>query len=323
MIKKQVLKYLEIEKGKMISGGKLSRDLNVSRTAIWKAINSLKSEGYNIISIPNEGYLLDSSCNMLSENIIKSKLNTDIIGKKIEVFKIVDSTNTYAKLKAHKGNKEEIVIVANQQSNGKGRRGKSFFSPAEAGLYMSILLYPNMKLSEVNIITIIAALALIEALEDKTSIKASIKWVNDIMYNRKKLCGILTEASVEGESGFVEYVVVGIGVNIKKSEFPDELKNIAISLEEITSKIFDRNELIAEILNRFEVYYKNLNSKQSIIEAYKKNLGMLGEEIEVIQGKEKYYAKALDVNEIGELIIQTKDGKISSINCGEISIHQI
>lgn len=323
MIKKQVLKYLEIEKGKMISGGKLSRDLNVSRTAIWKAINSLKSEGYNIISIPNEGYLLDSSCNMLSENIIKSKLNTDIIGKKIEVFKIVDSTNTYAKLKAHKGNKEEIVIVANQQSNGKGRRGKSFFSPAEAGLYMSILLYPNMKLSEVNIITIIAALALIEALEDKTSIKASIKWVNDIIYNRKKLCGILTEASVEGESGFVEYVVVGIGVNIKKSEFPDELKNIAISLEEITSKIFDRNELIAEILNRFEVYYKNLNSKQSIIEAYKKNLGMLGEEIEVIQGKEKYYAKALDVNEIGELIIQTKDGKISSINCGEISIRQI
>lgn len=323
MIKKQVLKYLEIEKGKMISGGKLSRDLNVSRTAIWKAINSLKSEGYNIISIPNEGYLLDSSCNMLSENIIKSKLNTDIIGKKIEIFKMVDSTNTYAKLKAHKGNKEEIVIVANQQSNGKGRRGKSFFSPAEAGLYMSILLYPNMKLSEVNIITIIAALALIEALEDKTSIKASIKWVNDIIYNRKKLCGILTEASVEGESGFVEYVVVGIGVNIKKSEFPDELKNIAISLEEITSKIFDRNELIAEILNKFELYYKNLNSKQSIIEAYKKNLGMLGEEIEVIQGKEKYYAKALDVNEIGELIIQTKDGKIISINCGEISIHQI
>lgn len=328
MVKKRVLEYLENNKGNLVSGGELSKKLNVSRTAIWKSINSLKEEGYNIEAVSNQGYKLNTEYNILSENIIRSNLNTKILGSEIQILKTVNSTNIYLKSKAtsNKNETEGLVVIANEQTSGKGRMSKKFFAPPSSGIYMSFLLYPNMKISQINILTIVASIAVLKAIEIKTGVKTNIKWVNDILYSKKKLCGILTEASVESESGFVEFVVVGIGINVGKMDLPENIKDVAISIENITNRFCDRNELIAEVLNQFELLYFDLikdNNKQKIINIYRQNLAMVGEVVQIIQGNKNYYSKICGVDDEGRLIIEDDKKQISTINCGEISIKTI
>lgn len=322
MVKDEVIKYLETNIGKLISGGELSKNLNVSRTAIWKAINSLKDEGYNIESKKNEGYILNTNNNILSKEIIKKNTTAKIFGKEIDILKTVDSTNNYLKLKAQDKADEGLVAIAEQQTDGKGRKGKSFFSPAGSSIYMSVLLKPKIKISNINLITIIAAISVVEAIYNTTEIQTSIKWVNDVMYNNKKLCGILTEASIEGESGDINYIVLGIGINVKKINFPDDIKNVATSLGNITSIDYNRNELIGQLLNQLENNYNKLfsNNQCELINSYRNYLSMLGNEINVILSDSTYRAKALDIDENAHLIIQLPSGEITKINCGEISI---
>lgn len=322
MVKDEVIKYLEANIGKLISGGELSKNLNVSRTAIWKAINSLKDEGYNIESKKNEGYILNTNNNILSKEIIKKNTTAKIFGKEIDILKTVDSTNNYLKLKAQDKADEGLVAIAEQQTEGKGRKGKSFFSPAGSSIYMSVLLKPKIKISNINLITIIAAISVVEAIYNTTEIQTSIKWVNDVMYNNKKLCGILTEASIEGESGDINYIVLGIGINVKKINFPDDIKNVATSLGNITSIDYNRNELIGQLLNQLENNYNKLfsNNQCELINSYRNYLSMLGNEINVILSDSTYRAKALDIDENAHLIIQLPSGEITKINCGEISI---
>lgn len=322
MVKDEVIKYLEANIGKLISGGELSKNLNVSRTAIWKAINSLKDEGYNIESKKNEGYILNTNNNILSKEIIKKNTTAKIFGKEIDILKTVDSTNNYLKLKAQDKADEGLVAIAEQQTEGKGRKGKSFFSPAGSSIYMSVLLKPKIKISNINLITIIAAISVVEAIYNTTEIQTSIKWVNDVMYNNKKLCGILTEASIEGESGDINYIVLGIGINVKKINFPDDIKNVATSLGNITSIDYNRNELIGQLLTQLENNYNKLfsNNQCELINSYRNYLSMLGNEINVILSDSTYTAKALDIDENAHLIIQLPSGEITKINCGEISI---
>lgn len=322
MVKDEVIKYLEANIGKLISGGELSKNLNVSRTAIWKAINSLKDEGYNIESKKNEGYILNTNNNILSKEIIKKNTTAKVFGKEIDILKTVDSTNNYLKLKAQDKADEGLVAIAEQQTEGKGRKGKSFFSPAGSSIYMSVLLKPKIKISNINLITIIAAISVVEAIYNTTEIQTSIKWVNDVMYNNKKLCGILTEASIEGESGDINYIVLGIGINVKKINFPDDIKNVATSLGNITSIDYNRNELIGQLLTQLENNYNKLfsNNQCELINSYRNYLSMLGNEINVILSDSTYTAKALDIDENAHLIIQLPSGEITKINCGEISI---
>lgn len=322
MVKDEVIKYLEANIGKLISGGELSKNLNVSRTAIWKAINSLKDEGYNIKSKKNEGYILNTNNNILSKEIIKKNITAKVFGKEIEILKTVDSTNNYLKLRAQDKVIEGLVAIAEQQTEGKGRKGKSFFSPAGSSIYMSVLLKPKIKISNINLITIIAAISVVEAIYNTTKIQTSIKWVNDVMYNNKKLCGILTEASIEGESGDINYIVLGIGINVKKINFPDDIKNVATSLGNITAIDYNRNELIGQLLNQLENNYNKLfsNNQCELINSYRNYLSMLGNEINVILSDSTYRAKALDIDENAHLIIQLPSGEITKINCGEISI---
>lgn len=322
MVKDEVIKYLEANIGKLISGGELSKNLNVSRTAIWKAINSLKDEGYNIKSKKNEGYILNTNNNILSKEIIKKNTTAKVFGKEIEILKTVDSTNNYLKLRAQDKVIEGLVAIAEQQTEGKGRKGKSFFSPAGSSIYMSVLLKPKIKISNINLITIIAAISVVEAIYNTTKIQTSIKWVNDVMYNNKKLCGILTEASIEGESGDINYIVLGIGINVKKINFPDDIKNVATSLGNITSIDYNRNELIGQLLTQLENNYNKLfsNNQCELINSYRNYLSMLGNEINVILSDSTYIAKALDIDENAHLIIQLPSGEITKINCGEISI---
>lgn len=322
MVKDEVIKYLEANIGKLISGGELSKNLNVSRTAIWKAINSLKDEGYNIKSKKNEGYILNTNNNILSKEIIKKNTAAKVFGKEIEILKTVDSTNNYLKLRAQDKADEGLVAIAEQQTEGKGRKGKSFFSPTGSSIYMSVLLKPKIKISNINLITIIAAISVVEAIYNTSEIQTSIKWVNDVMYNNKKLCGILTEASIEGESGDINYIVLGIGINVKKINFPDDIKNVATSLGNITSIDYNRNELIGQLLNQLENNYNKLfsNNQCELINSYRNYLSMLGNEINVILSDSTYRAKALDIDENAHLIIQLPSGEITKINCGEISI---
>lgn len=322
MVKDEVIKYLETNIGKLISGGELSKNLNVSRTAIWKAINALKDEGYNIESKKNEGYILNTNNNILSKEIIKKNTTAKVFGKEIDILKTVDSTNNYLKLKAQDKADEGLVAIAEQQTEGKGRKGKSFFSPTGSSIYMSVLLKPKIKISNINLITIIAAISVVEAIYNTTEIQTSIKWVNDVMYNNKKLCGILTEASIEGESGDINYIVLGIGINVKKINFPDDIKNVATSLGNITSIDYNRNELIGQLLTQLENNYNKLfsNNQCELINSYRNYLSMLGNEINVILSDSTYRAKALDIDENAHLIIQLPSGEITKINCGEISI---
>lgn len=328
MVKEDVLKYLESNKGKLISGGELSRTLNVSRTAIWKSINLLKDEGYNIQSIANEGYKLDIECDMLSENIIKSNLKTKLLGNKFEIFKTIDSTSSYLKRQAQNKAEEGLIVLSENQTNGRGRMSRSFFSTSNTSIYMSILLRPHMLITDINIITIVAAVSVLTAIENIVGIKLQIKWVNDILYNKRKLCGMLTEAAIESESGYVDYIVTGIGVNVNipETDFPEDVKHKAISIHQITNKYCDRNKLIAEIINNFEQNYFDLihnNKKNEIVDVYRKNLIMIGEKIRVIQGEQNYIAKAVGIDDNAELIIETEDGKIKIINSGEISIREL
>lgn len=320
MLKDEVVKYLENNIGKLVSGGEIGKNLNVSRTAVWKAINMLKDEGYDIKTKKNEGYILSINNNMLSEKIIKQNTKAKFLGNQIEILNTIDSTNNYLKLKAQNGASEGLVVLAEQQTCGKGRKDKNFFSPAKTSIYMSILLKPKIQI--ISFITIAAAISVVEAIYNITGIKTSIKWVNDVLYKNLKLCGILTEASIEAESGDINYVVLGIGINVKKIDFPDDIKIIATSLENITSNDYSRNKLAGELLTQLEKNYNKLisNNKTELINTYKNYLSMLGKEITVIESNNTYKAKALDIDDNAYLIIELLSGQIKKINCGEISI---
>lgn len=320
MVKEEVIKHLENNIGKLVSGGDLSKSLNVSRTAIWKAINILKNEGYDIQTKKNEGYILSINNNILSEKIIRQNTKAKILGNQIKILDCVDSTNNYLKSLTQYKVTEGLAVLAEKQTGGKGRKSKSFFSPAKTSIYISILLKPKIQI--ISFITIIAAISVVEAIYNVTGIKTSIKWVNDILYENKKLCGILTEASIEAESGNIDYAVVGIGINVKKMKFPDDIKNIATSLENITSDTYNRNVLIGELLTQLEKNYNKLisNDKNELIKTYKNYLSMLGKEITVIESDNTYKAKALDIDDNAYLIIELPSGQTKKLNCGEISI---
>ncbi len=233
----------------------------------------------------------------------------------------VDSTNRYLKELALTGEKEGSVIVADRQSAGRGRLGRSFFSPEEKGIYMSILLRPKIELQRSVLITSMAAVAVAEAIESVSGIFTQIKWVNDVFLNRKKVCGILTEAGINPSTGTLDYVVLGIGVNVGPVEFPEELKPIATSVSMECGKTISREVLIEEILEKLEQWYPTLWNGDFLEESRKRSI-LLGKEILVIEtgtGGESYSARAVDLDDMGHLIIE-KDGIRSILNSGEVSV---
>ena len=236
-------------------------------------------------------------------------------------FEELDSTNRYLKDLAAKGAGEGTVIIANKQSAGRGRLGRSFFSPEEKGIYMSVLLRPDIPLERAVLITSMAAVAVARAMEKVCGITAKIKWVNDIFLNRKKVCGILTEAGINYEKGTLEYAVLGIGVNVGEMEFPEELKEIATSVSNECGFEVSKDALIDEILAELENWYPTL-ADGSFLEESRKRSVLLGKEIRVVDEMHPeggYIATAVDINELGNLIIE-RNGVQSVLNSGEVSI---
>lgn len=321
--KTKVLEFLENNKGHYISGSKIADKLDLSRNAIWKAIKQLQDEGHNITAVTNKGYCLNVDNKLISSQSISKYLKSDIFD--ITVYDLVDSTNGELKVQAEAGADEGMVIIAEQQTKGRGRKGRSFYSPKNTGIYMSLLLRPKISAFESLSITTCAAVAVARAIEINTDKEAKIKWVNDIFIDNKKVCGILTEASIDLETGGLKYAILGIGINVfnPSQGFPEDLEDISTSLfkdQEFPGE--RRSKLIADILEIFMTYYEHIEDK-TFLEEYKRRSMILNKEVNVIKDETSIEkATALDIDKNFRLKVEYEDGKIEYLNSGEVSIRK-
>ena len=318
-VKDEVLKELENNKGDYISGGQLADNLGVSRNSVWKAIKALEKSGYEINAIPNKGYCLAEKNDILSSYSIKQHLKNPHLD--ISVFSSVTSTNTILKEMAEQGAKEGTVIIAEEQTAGRGRTGKQFYSPKGTGIYISILLRPDIPAEESLFLTTSAAVATARAIEDVSDKRALIKWVNDIYLEDKKTCGILTEGAFNVETGKLDYAIVGIGINvcIPDGGFPDNIKDIATAIfDKQTDSINKRSILIANLLDYFMEYYKDFKSKSYVKEYIERSM-IIGKTITVIEGSKTSVAKAIDIDKNCRLKDQFEDGTTKWLSSGEVS----
>ena len=323
-VKKSVLQFLEEKKGTPVSGNEIAQALSVSRAAVWKAVHSLMDDGYPITSVTKKGYILDSASDMLSEQSIRPFLNDSSFYPEIQVHKVLESTNKTAKELANAGAPGGTVVIAEQQSGGRGRLGRSFCSPPGAGVYISILLRPSDSVETSMLVTSAAAVAVSRAIQKTCGLETQIKWVNDVYLDGKKLCGILTEASMNFENGALDYLVAGIGINLSSKDFPPELREIATSLKDhLGAGTPSRSCLAGAVLNEFQSVVNDLHEK-SFLEEYRKRSFILGSEINIISPSgTTERSRAIDINEHGHLIVELTDGTQKALNSGEVSIRKI
>lgn len=321
-MKEKILHLLKENEKNFISGQGISEKLGVSRTAIWKYINVLKEDGYEIESVSKKGYRLLSSPDLLSFEELSENLHTKYIGKNLMYFQTIDSTNNKAKELALNGYPNGTIIISEEQTLGRGRLGRSFVSPKYKGIWLSIILRPDIDPMNVPKVTQVGAAAVIRTLKD-LDIKAYVKWPNDIILNNKKVCGILTEMS--GELNKVNYVVMGIGINanIDVGDFPEELRNTATSISCEVGRYINRKEIVSSLLNNFETLYDEFEKKESIatsISICKENSILIGKDVRIINRGKESIGKAIDLTDEGELLVQFNDGRVEKIISGEISI---
>lgn len=321
-MKTEILKVLR-KTDQYISGQEICNQLGVSRTAIWKVINQLKEEGYTIEAISKKGYHIIDCPDVITEQEIQSIVDTQYIGRKVKYYEEVDSTNTQAKRLAEEADTDGLLVITEVQTAGKGRRGKAWESPKGSGIWMSLILKPELEPIHASGLTLVAALAVANAIRKITKLDAYIKWPNDIVINGKKVCGILTEMS--SEMDYINHIVIGIGINVNTEHFHESIKDIATSLYlEYKNKV-KRSVLVCEILKQFELYYemyletKNLSL---LIEQYNQLLVNIGKEVVVIEAQSQFQGTALGVNESGELIVQVND-TIKRIVSGEVSVRGV
>lgn len=318
-VKSRLLEALEQQKGKVLSGEKLAEELNCTRAAVWKAVKSLREEGYRIEAGPNKGYMLVKECHHLSQEAIRPFLFTPDVY--MEVCQQVDSTNRKAKEAAVTGKAGHgSFVLAATQSAGRGRRGRHFYSPEGAGLYLSVILEPEGNLQENLLLTAEAAVAVYKAVREVTGIELDIKWVNDLYYHDRKVCGILTEAITDFESGNIEFAVVGIGLNLYEQSggYPEELRDIAGALypDEEAAAAVDRNHLAASIINHLLEETRELRLPKEYME---RNI-VPGRTVEIKNGDSIRKARALAICSDGRLKVREEDETESLLSYGEVSI---
>lgn len=322
-MKSVILDLLKKNSTGYISGEELSKNLGVTRAAVWKYIKALKEEGYVINSVSNKGYKIISSPDLLNYEEISPYLNTNIMGRKIYYFQNIDSTNIKAKELARQDEKEGTLIISESQSSGKGRLGRPWTSPKDKGVWMSLILRPDLEPYYASKITLIAAAAVHKAIKENCNINCGIKWPNDIVINNKKVCGILTEMS--GELTKINYIIMGIGINanLDLEDFPEEIKDIATSIKIEKGEPIIRKNLIAKIMNEFEPLYNemiNYGTINSTIEICRANSIFIGKDVKLINKNEVIIAKVIAIDDQGELIIEKEDGTIIPIISGEVSM---
>lgn len=323
-MKKDEILVLLRERNDYVSGQELCEKYGVSRTAIWKIMSQLKQEGYQIESVQNKGYLLVGQEDVLSEAEIKSRLSTKWAGQQVVFYDITGSTNNDVKKMAEDGAKEGLLIVADSQTSGKGRRGRVWETPKNTNIAMSLLLRPEYEPNVAPGVTLVMALAVASAIQKITGEDVGIKWPNDIVIRGKKVCGILTEMSVEMDA--INYVVIGIGINVNGDSYPEEIAKTATSLKMETGNQVSRASLIAETCKYFEEYYETYcqyENLKGLLELYNSKLVSKEKEVRVLDPKGEFTGVSQGINEQGELIVLKEDGTVTNIYAGEVSVRGI
>lgn len=322
-MKNEILRLLK-NSGEYISGQQLCDKFRVSRTAVWKVMEQLKEEGYEIEAVRNRGYRLKSCPDVISEAEILSILCTEWAGRPAVCYKETDSTNNRARNAGEKDGTHGMLFVADRQSAGKGRRGRTWESPEGSSIYMSILLRPDIMPSKASMLTLVMGLSAAEGIKEITGIDAKIKWPNDIVADGKKVCGILTEMATEIE--YINYVVIGVGINVNQETFPDGLKSTATSLRLTKGRSFGRAEIIAAVLKAFEKNYElflDAGDLSGLREGYNGLLVNRGESVRVLEPGNEYEARAKGISDAGELIVMMPDGEERYVFSGEVSVRGV
>lgn len=306
-----------------VSGQELCNKFGVSRTAVWKAINQLKKEGYEIEAVNNRGYHIVSTPDVLSENELVSINKTEWIGKKIYYMDVTDSTNTQANHLADKGAPHGTLVVADRQEAGRGRRGRCWESPAHTGIFMTLLLKPEIAPGNASMLTLVTALAVTKGIERVTGLSPRIKWPNDIVIRGKKVCGILTEMSAQVD--YVTHIVIGVGINVQNESFPEEIADVATSLKLETGNSINRARLIEAIWEEFEKYYERFMQTQDLkgmVQEYNTYLVNRNQKVKVLDPKEPFEGLAQGITERGELVVDTWEAR-RLVTSGEVSVRGI
>lgn len=317
--REQLLALLEENSEIYFSGEEIARRLGVSRAAVWKAMNALRQEGIPIQAVTNRGYRLAPASDILSLQGVSQFL--PFPAERLSVVSHVLSTNAWIRDRAEAGAPEGTTVIANRQTAGRGRYGRSFFSPPDTGIYLSVLLRPTRyTLPQVPTLTAVAAVTLCQAIQAVWGVSPQIKWVNDIFLNGKKICGILSQASVGMESGSMDYAVLGVGINVypPRGGFPPELASIAGWIQDIPSPGC-KNRLAGEFLSRFWQAYTDPKPEE-ILREYRSRSLILGRPITVLVGQERRKAQALDIDQDFRLVVKSEDGEIRRLSYGEVQL---
>ena len=320
-MRQKILTELWLKKGEIVSGNELAQRLNMSRVAIWKHIENLKKDGYDIMGIKGKGYKLRNHLNIVIPDIITDHLDNRLLGREIKFYNRVDSTNEVIKRGImEKGFQEGTVVIALTQNKGKGRLRRSWESP-QGGLWFSFILKPNLPLEKVALLSLVFAVAIAKGIESYTDKEINLKWPNDILIENRKMAGILLELS--GELDGTENVIAGCGINVnnQSAAFPPELQNSIISLSEACAEPIDSSELLMKILPSIEKYYHKYISSgfEDILREFKSHCNHLGEKIQVNLGNKIITGinTAIDMN--GNLIIDTGEEEIK-LSTGDVRV---
>jgi len=322
-LKSKILALLR-ERADFISGQELCEHFGVSRTAVWKAVGQLKKEGFNIEAVQSRGYRLVQEKEVFGRNELESRMKTKWAGHPVHFYESLDSTNLQAKLDAERGAGQGTLVVADMQTAGRGRRGRAWSSPAGINVYFTLILKPQFPPDKASMITLVMALAVAEGIREACGVEAGIKWPNDIVVGGKKVCGMLTEMSVE--RGYIHYVVVGAGVNVGLQKFPEEIAETAVSLEQECGRKIPRAVLVADIMKAFEKYYENFLEHLDLAglqKIYNRLLVNCGREVRVLDPKGEFRGVSHGINDVGELLVEREDGTVTAVYAGEVSVRGV
>lgn len=321
MTKDLVLQLLSSSDG-YVSGEEISKKINLSRAAVNTAVKKLRKEGYDILSSTNKGYFLKSIPDIITTETLSNYLPSERVQKTL-CLSSVDSTNKKVTALAYDGAQNGFVVIADKQTGGKGRMGRSFFSPGGKGIYLSILLKPDGEISELSGITAAAAVAVCRAVKTVYGETPDIKWVNDLLIGGKKVCGILTEAALEGESGRISYIIIGIGINVQGEEkdFPEEIRNIATSLQNEYGKTVPKAELAARVIEELDkIDFSSPEGRERTLLEYRALNATVGKRVGFVMNGERYYGTAAEINSDFSLKVKLDDGTVRDLKSGEISL---
>lgn len=322
-MKSEILTALREAEG-YVSGQELCGKLQVSRTAVWKRIKQLQEEGYDIEAVPNRGYRILGGPDTVSAQEIESRLATRWMGRPVKYYEVITTTNQYAKKAGEEGAPEGLLVVAEEQTQGKGRFGRWWKTPSGSCVAMTLLLRPKLPPARISMVTLVMGLAVTAAIRELYGLPAGIKWPNDVVLHGKKVCGILTEMSAELMA--VNYIVIGTGINVNLKAFPEELEHTATSIALELGYEVNRAELIAACMKKFEEYYELFvrdGDLSGMREEYNDLLLNREQQVRVLEPSGEYTGTALGINPAGELLVQKEDGSVEAVYAGEVSVRGI